>query len=86
MGPIRRAAAPATGVQPDPSTAPSPTAHQRPDRVRQAHPGVALRLLVCYDRIVGLLLENLAVDGSITNAPEAVNALAGPQSIAANRA
>jgi hypothetical protein len=42
----------------------SPTGH-----FRKADPGAAVRLLESYDRIVGLVLGELAVDGCITKGP-----------------
>ena len=39
-----------------------------------------------YDRIVGLLLDHLAVDGCITKAPAAVRSPARPRWTGANRA
>jgi transposase len=52
--------------------------------------GVFARLkqiaLDAYDRIVGLVLDQIAVDGSITKAPGAVRWPGVPRSTAANRA
>lgn len=53
-------------------------------------PGVFAQLktiaLDAYDRIVGLLLEGIAVDGCITEAPAGASAPARPRSTGANRA
>ncbi len=42
--------------------------------------------LESYDRIVGLILDQIAVDGSITKAPAGVRSQGDHRSIAANRA
>ena len=98
-----------------------PAPHQRPDRLRQAAPGPAVRLLVSgdrrhtcsattirnrrdewirlgifarlkqialesYDRIVGLMLDQIAIDGSITKAPGGGEVAGRSRSTVANRA
>lgn len=104
VGLILGAAAEATGLRSGPSFGLSPSAGQRPDRLRQAAAGPAVRLLLpshrrhtgsattlrgrrdewirlsifaqlqqialaAYDRIVGLVLDQIAIDGAITKAP-----------------
>ena len=104
VGPVRRAAAPASPLRPVPSAGLPPAADRRPDHLRKAGPGPAVRLLVCvdrrrrllgdhdprpprrvdrpgifaqlkqiaveaYDRIAGLVLQEILIGGCITKAP-----------------